>query len=546
MIRFMNYFSLLLFLIFSCFNISAQNPVLIKDNLVGEKDGCPFSRPVDDILIAYKSKIYLSGTNRFADFSTEGDFEPWVYDPSTNELSLFAQLVPFKGSTPNKFFISGDKLFFGARDEFYLTDQLYVTDGNRNNLINLCDSAINQFRGMLVSPSRNTVVPFKNGAIFNAYENLSSFSLWFTDGTKQGTIRLNKNGFSDNFVVHPKYNVVVFTQDNKFMVSDGTVAGTKVLNDLINIVEINSNSNAIGVFGDHYIFEALDVSTGSFGVFVTKGISSQYTKLIEFDLNLPNSRNITTLPNGNCIFSTNKGIFITDGTASGTKKVPGLASFNLNNPYSDLWTIYKSNAYFAATDVSSGKGVELFTSDGTVEGTKMLSDINPNGSSNPSNFKVHQELLFFSANNGTQGNELWYTDGASSARLTDINSGSKDSNPMFLTGLDNNLYFTATTDAEGRELYKYSLSKVNVENIRLQDNQNIYYNSSSGELILPDNERMKGCSVFIYDLLGRNIYSVNRYTGNVNLKSLNFSSGNYIVSITKNEKILFNIRFSIP
>ncbi len=517
---------------------NCAQPTLIKDNLDGPKDGCPALNPVDELVLAYKSKIYFCGTNRFADLSAEGDYEPWTYDPANNNLSIMAQLIPFKGSVPNKFFVSGDKFYFGARDEFSLTDKLYVSEGTNANTINLCDSSVNGLRGMLVNPSRNTIVPFKNGAIFNAFESQSTFSVWFTNGTKQGTIKLNAKGFADNFVVHPIHQVALFTQDNQYIISDGTIAGTRALNDLIAVFDINAVSIGLGVLGNNFIMEALDPNTGSFGLFVSTGITNQYTKLIEYGGSQGKTRNLISLDSSKCVFSTKTGIYITDGTKVGTFQLPGLVAYNLNNQYSDLWTVLNGRVYFAATNINNNQGVELYSTDGTIAGTNLVLDINSNGSSNPSNLKVHNGYLYFTANNGVQGNELWYTNGTYTESISDINPGPLDSNPMYLTGLENNLYFSANNINTGRELYKFNINKLSIENISSQNHFVIYPTINSGEFLLSISDFSKISSLRILNNSGALIGEINQPTQQINLRAFNISSGLYFIQLINKEDVI--------
>src|SRR6184192_1010689 len=67
--------------------------------------------------------------------------------------------------------------------------------------------------------------------------------------------------------------------------------------------------------------------------------------------------------------------------------------------------------------------------------TTLLKDINPTGASNASNFVVAGNKLFFSANDGTHGAELWMTDGSpgGTKMVKDINPGSAASAPTDLT-----------------------------------------------------------------------------------------------------------------
>lgn len=67
-------------------------------------------------------------------------------------------------------------------------------------------------------------------------------------------------------------------------------------------------------------------------------------------------------------------------------------------------------AFFAASDETSGE--ELWVTDGTVAGTKMVKDINPGSGSSDINWLTRfNDKVVFAANNGENGMELWISDG---------------------------------------------------------------------------------------------------------------------------------------
>jgi len=85
----------------------------------------------------------------------------------------------------------------------------------------------------------------------------------------------------------------------------------------------------------------------------------------------------------------------------------------------------------------------------------QVKDILPGSySSNPSNFKVIGNVMYFAADDGVHGNELWRTDGTESGTylVKDIDFGS--SNPEELTDVNGVLFFTAEDGTHGRELWK--------------------------------------------------------------------------------------------
>ena len=61
--------------------------------------------------------------------------------------------------------------------------------------------------------------------------------------------------------------------------------------------------------------------------------------------------------------------------------------------------------FFAADDGSQGE--ELWKSDGTAQGTQLVLDIAAVGGSSPSELIVVDGTLFFTADDGNLGRELW-------------------------------------------------------------------------------------------------------------------------------------------
>ena len=92
----------------------------------------------------------------------------------------------------------------------------------------------------------------------------------------------------------------------------------------------------------------------------------------------------------------------------------------------------------------------------------MVKDINSgNGSglSYPSLLTVIGSTLFFKADDGTNGRELWKSDGTASGTVMvkDINSGSGSSSPLYFTAIGNTLFFRADDGTNGDELWMYGL-----------------------------------------------------------------------------------------
>jgi ELWxxDGT repeat protein len=107
-------------------------------------------------------------------------------------------------------------------------------------------------------------------------------------------------------------------------------------------------------------------------------------------------------------------------------------------------------AYFAANDGTNG--VELWKTDGTPGGTQLVKDIRPGPeSSNPRSLTSFNGKLYFRASDGftsddTNGEELWVSDGTEggTGRVTDIAAGTQSALPDHLFVANNKLYFTAS------------------------------------------------------------------------------------------------------
>ena len=101
--------------------------------------------------------------------------------------------------------------------------------------------------------------------------------------------------------------------------------------------------------------------------------------------------------------------------------------------------------YFLANDGTSG--FELWKSDGTEQGTVLVKDINPGGGSSiPQNLTEVNGTLFFAANDGASGAEMWKSDGTADGTVLvkDINPGSAGSFAQDFMCVDGIVYFRAS------------------------------------------------------------------------------------------------------
>jgi ELWxxDGT repeat protein len=121
-------------------------------------------------------------------------------------------------------------------------------------------------------------------------------------------------------------------------------------------------------------------------------------------------------------------------------------------------TVVNNIMFFSADDGPNGR--ELWKSDGTEAGTVMVKDIRPgSGDSDPTSLEALNGILLFGANNGVNGWELWRSDGtdAGTYMVRDIQPGFGSSEADNLVEMNGYVYFSAETSglgSTGRELWR--------------------------------------------------------------------------------------------
>ena len=219
-----------------------------------------------------------------------------------------------------------------------------------------------------------------------------------------------------------------------------------------------------------------------------------------------------------------------------TSLVNGFQGFNGHLAY------YKGMLVFSA-DNNDGKGVELYKYDVVTKVTSLVYDINPGSSSSgPTGFAVYRSKIYFSANDGTHGSELWVWDGTSNPyMLADIDSGGATSSsyPVALTVWNGSLYMNALNSKVGTELFKYTDTTSGVVNVVSSVDIKVYPVPASAickiELGLKNDTRM---SLAIVDVAGRSVYNkaTENYTAGhttINIDMHSWVPGNYYYYLRK-------------
>jgi ELWxxDGT repeat protein len=187
-----------------------------------------------------------------------------------------------------------------------------------------------------------------------------------------------------------------------------------------------------------------DVNPGSAGAFPTSG-----SQLV----NVNGTLYFTALKSG-----VGWELWKSNGTAAGTVLVKDIVAGSGSSNPAHLTNV-NGTLFFTAETATNGR--ELWKSNGTAAGTVMVKDIRP-GSGYGFSFTLTDTLinvngtLFFTANNGVNGVELWKSNGtaAGTVMVKDIRPGALTSGPSLLTNVNGTLFFVANDGVTGPELWK--------------------------------------------------------------------------------------------
>jgi ELWxxDGT repeat protein len=342
--------------------------------------------------------------------------ELWVTDGTPAGTVLVKDINPgAAASTPNSLTALGNLVIFVATTAANGTE-LWVSDGTNAGTQMLSD--INAGAASS-APANLTVAGSK--VFFTADDGVNGPELWVTDGTPAGTVLvkdLNPGaaGSYPSKITALNSTTVVFNATTaatgyELFVSDGTAGGTLLLKDIVAGATSSSPSHLIKV-GNKIIFDVDDGVNGD-EFWVTDGTPSGTMLLKDINPGVSPSTPITVaLYNNQLIFKATDAInktqlWITDGTPSGTLMLTSLNTANagISIPSTPTSITYKSKLYFAMDDGVHGS--ELWTTDGTAQGTSMLLDLSPgSGSSNPFQFQIMGNHLFYFARLDDRGVQL--------------------------------------------------------------------------------------------------------------------------------------------
>lgn len=315
---------------------------LLKDFYDGDNGGFP---PTPRYFTIFKNSIY------FVAYESDHNWQLWKTDGTVTGTTRVSNVSGY--IDPNfhrSLFATNATLFFGANSPSF-EYELWKTDGTAEGttLVKVIPRDVPDYVEFLGQLSERVLFRVAS-------------RLWSTDGSTVGTVPIEVGSTDSSF---PGGDAVVYggklyyaaqdsSSNNEPWVSDGTTAGTHVLNDIV-AGQQGSFPRGFAVLGNSFYFSAQTVA---------------------------NNENVS--------------LFKSDGTAGGTVPI-AQAGPSSNAGISTAGALL----YFSSSD-----SFNLWRSDGTVSGTFRVV-LNQHGTEDAGSFTPVGDRMLFIATDGINGYQVW-------------------------------------------------------------------------------------------------------------------------------------------
>jgi ELWxxDGT repeat protein len=327
------------------------------------------------------------------------------------------------------------------------------------------------------SSSPNNLTSVNGTLFFTANDGTNARELWKSDGTAAGTTLVKDiyPGQSRQYDAYGRWWYVTNSSDpgelrnlsgtlffsaadgtgRHLWKSDGSAAGTVGVGTVGNVQELTNVNGTLyfrgldGAHGDE-LWKSDGTAAGTVLVKdICPGTNGSY----------PGWPDPLTNLNGTLFFAATDGthgweLWKSDGTSAGTALVkdiyPGSFTGYGGGPYNSYpsnLTNVNGTLFFTANDGTHG--LQVWKSDGTPAGTTLAGYSDRPGSLSPSNMTFINGTLFFTANDGTHGWQLWQSDGTAAGTVPVANLFAHS-----VTNVGGTLLFTADDGIHGQELWK--------------------------------------------------------------------------------------------
>ncbi len=322
----------------------------------------------------------FKGGVAFAALDGQHGRELWSSDGTSAGTRLIADLGEGAlGIYPNGLTAAGGRLFFVPSPDYRAQLELWSSDGTSAGT-----RSVKVLPTLELGTQVNNLTSDGAGVYFSVDDSTAS-QLWFSDGTEAGTKLISE--FSPTLYYAPTRDFTVtgghlffiaydVSTGQEVWVSDGTTAGTRLLKD------------------------------------INPGLVSNYSGSYPSDLTAVNGQLFFVA------FDEDHGVELwkSDGTEAGTVLVkdinpePGFGGYP-----QQLMAVGQTLFFTALSDSPDGLSFDLWSSDGTEAGTRIVSRLNREGDATgfyPRALAPAGSRLVFVSDSPDHNDEIWITDGS--------------------------------------------------------------------------------------------------------------------------------------
>jgi ELWxxDGT repeat protein len=345
-------------------------------------------------------------------------------------------------------------VYFRGTSSTFPTSQVNLYKLDRDGLINvlLPESGNPTYASEVLSFAGNLFF------VVNADNPAHAAGLWRSDGTTAGTNLFLAEPYTNGYIsdLTLSNNQLFFIahddldKDTALWRTDGSSSGTWRVLDLSKIGHLNFLSDVNGS-----LFGIGTLNNGNNFLMATDGTPAGTRYIHEFSGGIDPSQYLSW--NGALYFQETNKLWVSDGTSAGTR-ILGQFEYQVISDHvvSSIRNLtgVAGQVFFSAKDGS--QGVELWRTDGSAAGTLLVKDIYPGSSSYPQPVASIGSTLYFTADDGVHGRELWRSDGteAGTDLVKDLRVGKESSYAGNFGVLNNVLYFSASDGQYGQELWR--------------------------------------------------------------------------------------------
>ncbi len=370
-------------------------------------------------IVGYKNGVAFKNVN------PDGSASLWTTQGTSTNTKTLKTFTSFNGNNFANLYNASGNLSFEA---YTATSgyELWKSNGTAGGTAMVAD----------ILPGPNSSYPYfttnisTNTILFSANNGATGVELWKSDGSSTGTVMakdINQGNTQSSIITS---NIIANTPDGAVFpaytptygsepyYSDGTSAGTNIINDIEPGVY---NSNPYGmqtVRGNVYFLVDSDENNLA-AIYIFNSSSKQLQKM--FESPIPGyiiHSNYAVADNGVIFFQlfnpylyySDVQVWRTDGTSAGSFLLKDSNYPYFGSPAAKEIVTIGNIAYFPFAD--QYYGVELYKSDGTVNGTKIVSDIFAGSQgSNPYSLINYNGTLYFGAQDEDGNIYFWKTNG---------------------------------------------------------------------------------------------------------------------------------------